>query len=100
MRQVSWWLRTDEPLRLRSEDLWRSTAGLREEGGKVQFAQLRQMTLPPEAMLLRRMEGLLFQTAAMLHACAPWGPLLGELIEGDEPVGELGAAHAEWLAHR
>ncbi|MEO8967885.1 MAG: AarF/ABC1/UbiB kinase family protein [Solirubrobacteraceae bacterium] len=100
MRQVSWWLRTDEPLRLTPEDLWRSTAGLRDEGGQVHIAQLRQMTLPPAALLLRRMEGLLFQTAAMLRACAPWGPLLAELIEGAEPVGELGAEHADWLVHR
>ncbi len=99
MRQVSWWLRTDEPLRLTPEDLWRSTAGLREEGGR-HVAQLRRMTLPPDALLLRRMEGLLFQTAAMLHARAPWGPLLAELIEGAEPVSELGAAHADWLAQR
>jgi len=100
MRQVSWWLRADEPLRLTPEDLWRSTAGLRDEGGRVHVAQLRKMTLPPDALLLRRMEGLLFQTAAMLHASAPWGPLLAELIEGAEPVSELGAAHADWLARR
>lgn len=100
MRQISWWLRTDGPLRLSPEDLWRSTAGLREEGGAVHVAQLRQMTLPPDALLLRRMEGLLFQTAATLRARAPWGPLLAELIEGDAPVGELGAEHADWLAHR
>ena len=100
MRQVSWWLRTDEPHRLSPEDLWRSTEGLREQGGRDQVAQLRQMTLPPDALLLRRMEGLLFQTASTLRACAPWGPLLAELIEGAEPVGELGAEHAAWLAHR
>ena len=57
------------------------------------------MTLPPEALLLRRMEGLLFQTVATLRASAPWGRLLRELIEGAEPVGELGAQHAAWLAH-
>ena len=56
------------------------------------------MTLPPHALLLRRMEGLLFQTASTLRAAAPWGALLRELVEGDEPVGELGRQHAEWLA--
>ena len=29
-----------------------------------------------------------------------WGALLRELVEGDEPVGELGGEHAEWLATR
>jgi hypothetical protein len=43
------------------------------------------------------MEGLLFQTAAMMRACAPWGRLLRELIEEAEPVGELGRQHADWL---
>jgi predicted unusual protein kinase regulating ubiquinone biosynthesis (AarF/ABC1/UbiB family) len=100
MREVSWWLRTDGPLRLAPEDLWRSTATLRENGGREQVAQLRRMTLPPEALLLRRMDGLLFQTAAMTRASADWGRLLQELIEGGEPVGELGAEHAAWLAQR
>jgi len=43
------------------------------------------------------MEGLLFQTATTLRASAPWGRLLREPIEEDEPVGELGAEHAAWL---
>jgi predicted unusual protein kinase regulating ubiquinone biosynthesis (AarF/ABC1/UbiB family) len=97
MRSVSWWLYAEEPLRLAPEDLWRSSDLLRDEDTRSQIAQLRRMTLPPEALLLRRMEGLLFQTAATLRACAPWGRLLRELIEGGEPVGELGAQHAEWL---
>jgi hypothetical protein len=59
--------------------------------------QMRRMTLPPEALLLRRMEGLLFQIAATLRAEAPWGPLLQELIEGGPPVGELGREQEEWL---
>ena len=49
--------------------------------------QMRRMTLPPEALLLRRMEGLLFQVATTLRARADWGALLRELIEGGEPVG-------------
>ena len=58
--------------------------------------QMRRMTLPPEALLLRRMEGLLFQIASTVRAEAPWGPLLRELIEGGEPVGELGIEHRAW----
>lgn len=100
MRQVSWWLRAEGSLRLTPEDLWRSTVELREEGASEHFAQLRRMTVPAEALLLRRMEGLLFQTAAMVRAAAPWGELLEELIEGAEPVTELGREHHEWLARR
>ena len=100
LREASWWQETDEPLRLTPEDLWRSTDLLRDERGREYMAQLRRMTLPPEALLVRRMEGLLFQTAAMLRASVPWGRLMRELTGDGDPVGELGAEHAEWLARR
>ncbi|MGI8712517.1 MAG: ABC1 kinase family protein [Solirubrobacteraceae bacterium] len=100
MREVSWWLYENEPLRLAPEDLWRSAGVLRDRDAGNLVAQLKRMTVPPEALLLRRMDGLLFQTAAMLRASAPWGRLLSELIEGAEPVGELGAEHAAWLSRR
>lgn len=100
MGDASWWLQGDEPRRLSPEDLWRSTELLRSQAGSEYVAQLRRMSLPPEALLVRRMEGLLFQTAAMLRASAPWGRLMRELTEGGEPVGALGAQHAEWLARR
>jgi predicted unusual protein kinase regulating ubiquinone biosynthesis (AarF/ABC1/UbiB family) len=99
MQGVTWWLAGEEPLRLAPEDLWRGTEALHEER-REHFAQLRRMTMPPQALLLRRMEGLLFQTAAMVRASAPWGLLLQELIEGGPPVGELGREHAAWLATR
>jgi hypothetical protein len=46
------------------------------------------------------MEGLLFQVATTLRAEANWGALLGELVEGDAPVDELGRRHAAWLDER
>jgi AMP-binding enzyme C-terminal domain len=51
--------------------------------------------LPPEALLLRRMQGLLYLTAAKARATVAWGPLHRELLEDGEPLGELGSAHAE-----
>jgi predicted unusual protein kinase regulating ubiquinone biosynthesis (AarF/ABC1/UbiB family) len=98
MRRVSWWLRSDGPLRLAPDDLWRSTELFREADARGHIEQLRRMRLPPEALLLRRMEGLLFQTAATLRASAPWGELMLELTGGGEPIGELGAQHAVWLS--
>jgi hypothetical protein len=100
MRTVSWWLETDGPVRLAPEDMWRGSESLRERRNGELVQQLRRMTLPPEALLLRRMEGLLFQVASTLRAEAPWGALLRELIEGGEPIGALGAQHAAWLAQR
>jgi predicted unusual protein kinase regulating ubiquinone biosynthesis (AarF/ABC1/UbiB family) len=98
MREVSWWLEATD--RLEPRDLWRSAAPLRGEAGGDHMGQLRRMTFPPEALLLRRMEGLLFQTATAIRAKAPWGGLMRELVEGDQPVGPLGAEHAGWLAGR
>ncbi len=100
MAEVSWWAYSEEPLRLEPADLWRGTETLREGDGRAHIEQLRRMTLPPEALLLRRMEGLLFQTVATARASAPWGRLLRELIEGGEPASDLGRAHAEWSAAR
>lgn len=88
-RRLGGW-RPNEPRRLAPEDLWRSTELLRDPDRRDDAAQLRRMNLPPEALLLRRTEGLLFQTAAMLRASAPWRSLMRGLTEGGEPVGELG----------
>ncbi len=55
---------------------------------------MRRMTLPVEALLLRRMEGLLFQIASTVRAEADWGALVSELVEGGEPTTELGREHA------
>jgi ABC1 atypical kinase-like domain len=100
MRAAAWWLTGDQQLRLAPEDVWRGSESLRDGSGDQMMEQMRRMTLPPEALLLRRMEGLLFQIAATLRAEAPWGPLLRELIEGGPPVGELGREQAEWLGSR
>jgi predicted unusual protein kinase regulating ubiquinone biosynthesis (AarF/ABC1/UbiB family) len=100
MRAISWWLHGDQRLRLNPEDVWRGSEALREQRNAELMQQMRQMTLPPEALLLRRMEGLLFQVATTLRAEANWGALLGELVEGDDPVDELGRLHAAWLDER
>jgi hypothetical protein len=53
------------------------------------------MSLPPQALLIRRMEGLVLSTLGELRAAADWGALAGEYF-GDEPpatpLGELDAA--------
>jgi predicted unusual protein kinase regulating ubiquinone biosynthesis (AarF/ABC1/UbiB family) len=100
MRAVSWWLQADEPLRLAPEDVWRGGASLREQHNAELMQQMRRMNLPPEALLLRRMEALLFQVATSLRAEGNWGGLLRELIEGGDPRGPLGREHAAWLVER
>jgi len=62
------------------------------------FEQMRRQTLPPEALLIRRMEGLLFSVLGELRAGADWGTLAREYIFGEPPSTALGreeAAHVE-----
>jgi predicted unusual protein kinase regulating ubiquinone biosynthesis (AarF/ABC1/UbiB family) len=42
MREVSWWLHAEEPLRLAPEDLWRSTEALRDQDARNHILQLRR----------------------------------------------------------
>src|SRR2546423_1567594 len=98
MQAISWWIQTEGSIRLAPEDVWRGSESLRGQRNGEVVQQMRRMTLPPEALLLRRMEGVLFQVATTLRAEAAWGKLLHELVEDGEPIGELGRQHAAWLA--
>ena len=100
MRQAGWWFLEPGPRRLAPEDLWRGGEAFREDGGRQAYEQMRRMTLPVEALLLRRMEGLLFQIASTVRAEADWAALISELVEGGEPTTELGRRHAEWREDR
>src|SRR3954469_4653372 len=48
------------------------------------FEQQRRMTVPPQALLIRRMEGLIFATLGELRAAADWHELAREFF--DEPT--------------
>jgi predicted unusual protein kinase regulating ubiquinone biosynthesis (AarF/ABC1/UbiB family) len=63
------------------------------------FEEMRQQTIPPQALLLRRMEGLIFSVLGELRAGADWGALALEYIADQPPstpLGEQDAAH--WAA--
>ncbi|HWH94560.1 MAG TPA: AarF/ABC1/UbiB kinase family protein [Baekduia sp.] len=64
------------------------------------FAEMRRQTIPPQALLLRRMEGLLFSVLGELRAGADWGTLALEYIAHEPPSTELGRVEADWLASR
>ena len=44
------------------------------------FEQLRRLTIPPQALLVRRMEGLVFSTLGELRAGADWYALASEFF--------------------
>ena len=51
---------------------------------------MRRQTLPPQALLLRRMEGLLFSVLGELRAGADWGLLAREYVADAVPSTPLG----------
>jgi predicted unusual protein kinase regulating ubiquinone biosynthesis (AarF/ABC1/UbiB family) len=61
------------------------------------FDEMRRQTIPPQALLLRRMEGLLFSVLGELRAGADWGRLALEYIADEPPSTELGRVEARWL---
>lgn len=90
---ASWYL---EPgyRRLTSADV----AAIIEEGSSPRspyFAQMRRQTIPPQALLIRRMESLVFATLGDVRAGADWHAL-GSEFWGDAPpstpLGEQDAA--------
>jgi predicted unusual protein kinase regulating ubiquinone biosynthesis (AarF/ABC1/UbiB family) len=64
------------------------------------FEQMRRQTLPPQALLLRRMEGLLFSVLGELRAGADWGELVREYIDAAPPSTALGAEDAAFWAEK
>ena len=61
---------------------------------------MRKQTLPPQALLIRRMEGLLFGVLGELRAGGDWGRLALEYIADEEPSTEIGEVEAAYLAAR
>jgi predicted unusual protein kinase regulating ubiquinone biosynthesis (AarF/ABC1/UbiB family) len=59
------------------------------------FEQMRRQTVPPQALLIRRMEALLFSVLGELRAGADWGRMAQEYIAGAPPSTALGRLEAE-----
>ena len=61
------------------------------------FQQMRRQTIPPQALLLRRMEGLVLSTLGEVRAAADWNAIAREYYGGASPSTPLGEAdHAFW----
>ncbi len=61
------------------------------------FSQMRRQTVPAQALLIRRMEGLLFSVFGELRAGAVWHDLATEYIAGAAPQTPLGEVEHAWL---
>jgi predicted unusual protein kinase regulating ubiquinone biosynthesis (AarF/ABC1/UbiB family) len=91
----AWYL---EPGMRRMSPAW-VAALLDDTGGPRSpwFQQMRRQTIPPEALLLRRMEGLVLSTLGEVRAAADWNAIAREYYADGPPSTPLGAAeHAFW----
>jgi len=62
--------------------------------------QVNQLTLPPDAILIRRMHGIVAVVLQQLRAGADWGAIAAEYLHGTPPATSLGEAEAGFLASR
>jgi hypothetical protein len=56
---------------------------------------MRRETVPPQALLMRRMEGLVLSTLGELRAGGDWFALASEFFADAPPSTELGEADLE-----
>jgi predicted unusual protein kinase regulating ubiquinone biosynthesis (AarF/ABC1/UbiB family) len=63
-------------------------------------AQVNQFTVPPEAILIRRMHGIVAIVLGQLRAGADWGAIAAEYLHDATPSTPLGQAEAEYLERR
>ncbi len=62
--------------------------------------QVNQFTLPPDAVLIRRMHGIVAVVLGQLRAAADWGAIAAEYLHAEPPATALGDAEASFLAGR
>jgi len=64
------------------------------------WSLLRRITIPPDAMFARRMEGLVLGVLGHLGATANWHRIARELMFGDPPSTPLGELEADFFGER
>ena len=62
--------------------------------------QVNQLTLPPDAILIRRMHGIVAVVLQQLRAGADWGAIAAEYLDGAAPATPLGEAEASFFGSR
>jgi predicted unusual protein kinase regulating ubiquinone biosynthesis (AarF/ABC1/UbiB family) len=63
-------------------------------------SQVNQFTMPPDAMLIRRMHGIVAVVLQQLRAGGDWGAIAAEYLHGAPPATALGEAEAAYFARR
>jgi predicted unusual protein kinase regulating ubiquinone biosynthesis (AarF/ABC1/UbiB family) len=62
--------------------------------------QINQFTVPPDAVLIRRMHGVVSIVLSQLRAGGDWGAIAAEYLHGEAPATPLGEAEASFFAGR
>ena len=63
-------------------------------------AQVNQFTVPPTAILIRRMHGIVAIVLSQLRAGGDWGAIAAEYLHGDPPATPLGQAELDFFGTR
>jgi predicted unusual protein kinase regulating ubiquinone biosynthesis (AarF/ABC1/UbiB family) len=69
-----------------------------EERRAAARQQIHQFTVPPDAVLIRRMHGVVAVVLAQLRAGADWGAIAAEYLHSEPPSTPLGTAEAAFFA--
>ena len=88
-----------QPRRLSGATAYELMESIFELGPEWQ-RMVKSFSLPSEAVLLRRMENMVFSVCADLRAEADWRALADELLAREEPRTPLGIEHKEWVEKR
>ncbi len=100
MRRASaWMIDPPQPRRLSGSTAYELMEEIFELGPAWR-QMVKSFSLPSEAVLLRRMENMVFSVCADLRASADWRALADELLAGEGPRTELGREHSAWVAER
>ena len=102
MRMAITWYAVPGERRFSPEDARRGRERERPDGEERDAikAQVNQFTLPPEAILIRRMHGIVAVVLEQLRAGANWGAIAAEYLHGEPPGTPLGRAEADYIARR
>src|SRR3954471_15528901 len=102
MRMAIKWYAVRGMRRFSPADARRDRNGERpdQEERAAMRVQLNQFTLPPEAILIRRMHGIVAVVLGQLRAGANWGAIAAEYLHGEPTSTPLGKAEAAFLARR
>jgi predicted unusual protein kinase regulating ubiquinone biosynthesis (AarF/ABC1/UbiB family) len=102
LRAVTRWYAAPGEHRFSAEDVRaarREGAGPGEARDAIR-GQMRRFTVPPHAVLVRRMHAVVAIVLGQLRAGADWGAIAAEYLHGAAPATALGEQEAAYLAHR